>query len=1098
MEFSNFEGASQYGAEDDTTSMYSSIPPSVVTAPTINGDIASQMGDMSLNGTAGSVVGGHGGHGHVHGGQYGEDEWEEGRGEFGSGVEHACSYCGIHNPQSVVKCLHCSKWFCNSRGNTSASHIVNHLVKAKHKEVVLHKESALGDTIPECYNCGSKNVFMLGFIPAKSDTVVVLLCRQPCAALTSSRDINWDTSQWSAIIDDRSFLSWLVKVPSEAEQLRARQISLAQIAKLEELWRENPDANLEDAEAQSGEEEMQPILLKYEDAYQYQNIFGPLVKIEADYDKRMKESQTENDITVRWDMGLNQRRLAWFSMPKLESGEVRLAVGDELRLKFVGTSGIGVKGMHAFNKSGWGGGGEVTWEGIGGVVKIPNNVSDEICLELRRNDGVPTDCTHGFSADFVWKATSFDRMQAAMKTFAIDEKSVSGYIYHKLLGHELEPQVLRTQMPKRFSAPNLPELNHSQMAAVKAVLQKPLSLIQGPPGTGKTVTSASIVYHLAKMNPGQVLVCAPSNVAVDHLCEKIHMTGLKVVRLAAKSREALDSNVAFLSLHNQVSNADTHYELQKLIQLRNDQGELSQSDERKYKTLVRACEKDLLNAADVICCTCVGAGDPRLAKFKFRTVLIDEATQSAEPECLIPLVMGCKQAVLVGDHQQLGPVIMNKKAARAGLSQSLFERLVILGNHPIRLQVQYRMHPCLSEFSSNLFYEGTLQNGVTAPERLRKNVDFPWPVADTPMFFHQNLGTEEISSSGTSFLNRTEASNVEKMVTKFFKSGVVPSQIGVITPYEGQRSYISSYMQLHGSLKKELYKEVEVASVDAFQGREKDYIILSCVRSNEHQGIGFLNDPRRLNVALTRAKYGVVILGNPKVLSKHPLWLYLLTHYKEKSCFVEGPLSNLQPSMVQFSRPKKSLAAAMDPFKRREHSAAEFLDKNVGRVPAPAPSAAAGRFDPSYYRTHNSMSFVPPDAQSVVSQAMTNSAFPLFPGAGKGKTYTGYASSVISQQPTDSGHGNGNGLAPPQPRAGFSQFDRMGGGGGGLSGMTGLSGIGGIGGMGAGVGGLGAGKGRRMSIGSEAASASMYAYGYKAGEDDVQSIAPSQAGMTEF
>ncbi|WVR08657.1 hypothetical protein IAU60_005715 [Kwoniella sp. DSM 27419] len=1047
MEFSNFEGASQYGpADDDTTSLYSAVPNSVVNgAPTINGDLASQMGDLALEG------------------RYDEDYEDRERDMFGAGVEHACNYCGIHNPQCVVKCLHCNKWFCNSRGNTSASHIVNHLVKAKHKEVVLHKESALGETIPECYNCGSKNVFMLGFIPAKSDTVVVLLCRQPCAALTNSRDINWDTSQWSAIIDDRQFLSWLVKVPSEAEQLRARQISLAQIAKLEELWRDNPDAKLEDAEAQSGEEEMQPILLRYEDAYQYQNILGPLVKIEADYDKRMKESQTENDITIRWDMGLNQKRLAWFSMPKLESGEVRLAVGDELRIKFVGaTAGLGggIKGLQAFNK--WGGS-DGTWEGVGSVIKIPNNVSDEICLELRRNDGVPSDCTHGFSVDFVWKATSFDRMQQAMKTFAIDEKSVSGYIYHKLLGHELEPQVLRTQMPKRFSAPNLPELNHSQMAAVKAVLQKPLSLIQGPPGTGKTVTSASIVYHLAKMNPGQVLVCAPSNVAVDHLCEKIHQTGLKVVRVAAKSREALDSNVAFLSLHSQVANADTHPELQKLIQLRNDQGELSQSDERKYKSLVRACEKDILNAADVICVTCVGAGDPRLAKFKFRTVLIDEATQSAEPECMIPLVMGCKQAVLVGDHQQLGPVIMNKKAARAGLSQSLFERLVILGNRPIRLQVQYRMHPCLSEFPSNMFYEGTLQNGVTAPERLRKHVDFPWPVSDTPMFFHQNLGTEEISSSGTSFLNRTEASNVEKMVTKFFKSGVLPSQIGVITPYEGQRSYIASYMQLHGSLKKDLYKDVEVASVDAFQGREKDYIILSCVRSNEHQGIGFLNDPRRLNVALTRAKYGVVILGNPKVLSKHPLWLYLLTHYKERSCFVEGPLSNLQPSMIQFSRPKKSLAAAMDPFKRRETPASEFLDKTAGRVPGPA----AGRFDPSYYRTHNTMSFVPPDAQSVVSQAITNSAFPMFPG--KGKSYTGYASSVISQQPTDGG------LAVPRG-IGYSQFDRIGDP----------------------LNGHGQTKGRRGSFGSEAASASMYAYGYKGGEDDVMSIAPSQAGMTEF
>jgi len=118
---------------------------------------------------------------------------------------------------------------------------------------------------------------------------------------------------------------------------------------------------------------------------------------------------------------------------------------------------------------------------------------------------------------------------------------------------------------------------------------------------------------------------------------------------------------------------------------------------------------------------------------------------------------------------------------------------------------------------------------------------------------------------------------VEKIVTKFFKSGVVSRQIGIVTPYEGQRSYIVNYMQFNGSLKKDLYKEIEVASVDAFQGREKDYIILSCVRSNEHQGIGFLNDPRRLNVALTRAKYGVVILGNPKVLSKVRV-CYLLHH----------------------------------------------------------------------------------------------------------------------------------------------------------------------------------------------------------------------------
>lgn len=173
-----------------------------------------------------------------------------------------CSYCGIHNPACVVKCLICQKWFCNSRGSTSGSHIVNHLVRAKHKEVTLHAESPLGETTPECYSCGAKNAFILGFIPAKSDTVVVLLCRQPCAAMQSSKDIVWDTAQWSPLIEDRQFLSWLVKVPSEQEVLRARPITFQQINKLEELWRENAQATLEDLEKPGVDDEPQQILLK--------------------------------------------------------------------------------------------------------------------------------------------------------------------------------------------------------------------------------------------------------------------------------------------------------------------------------------------------------------------------------------------------------------------------------------------------------------------------------------------------------------------------------------------------------------------------------------------------------------------------------------------------------------------------------------------------------------------------------------------------------------------------------------------------------------------------------------------------------------------
>ncbi|KAF2596070.1 hypothetical protein F2Q68_00010989 [Brassica cretica] len=761
-----------------------------------------------------------------------DDGFDYGKNDF---TEHACKYCGISNPACVVRCnvASCRKWFCNSRGNTSGSHIVNHLVsiiisesvvlsclvvRAKHKEVCLHRDSPLGETILECYNCGCRNVFLLGFISATTDSVVVLLCRDPCLNVNALKDMNWDLSQWCPLIDDRCFLPWLVKVPYEQEQLRARQISAQQINKIEELWKTNPDATLEDLEKPGVDDEPQPVQPKYEDAYQYQNVFAPLIKLEADYDKMMKESQSKENLTVRWDIGLNKKRVAYFVFPK-EENELRLVPGDELRLRYSGDAA------------------HPAWQSVGHVVKL--TAQEEVALELRANQGVPIDVNHGFCVDFVWKSTSFDRMQGAMKNFAVDETSVSGYvtqlkayyIYHQLLGHEVEAQLVRNPLPRRFGVPGLPELNASQINAVKSVLQKPISLIQGPPGTGKTVTSAAIVYHMAKQGQGQVLVCAPSNVAVDQLAEKISATGLKVVRLCAKSREAVSSPVEHLTLHYQIIH------INGCLQVRH----------------LDTSEKSELH---------------KLQQLK--------------------------------DEQ--GPGFLT---ARAGLAQSLFERLVLLGIKPIRLQVQYRMHPALSEFPSNSFYEGTLQNGVTVNERLTTGIDFPWPVPNRPMFFYVQLGQEEISASGTSYLNRTEAANVEKLVTAFLKSGVVPSQIGVITPYEGQRAYIVNYMARNGSLRQQLYKEIEVASVDSFQGREKDYIILSCVRSNEHQGIGFLNDPRRLNVALTRARYGIVILGNPKVLSKQPLWNGLLTHYKEHECLVEGPLNNLKQSMIQFQKPRK-------------------------------------------------------------------------------------------------------------------------------------------------------------------------------------------------
>ncbi|CRG94113.1 regulator of nonsense transcripts, putative [Plasmodium gallinaceum] len=937
---------------------------------------------------------------------------------------YRCRYCEIDSIDSVVQCNNCNRWFCNGSYGTCGSHIVTHLVRSKHKEIKLHKNSLLGETILECYNCGCRNVFLLGFLPTSEEGVVVIICRDPCLAYCISlneknqtkddkddnieeeeeeeedeednsnkkenetiisdenecsdmneqeknkinnretesnenEEINeknnkekinrydkggkkkkekkndnnnsnnnlkelgkmkdWNLKKWQPLIEDRSFLDWLVNIPSTEEAEKKGKLATSyNVNKLEELWKNKKDIYIDELDLEILNDEPVKVELKYEDAHHYQSIFAPLVQLEADYDKSIKEGQKQANVTVRWDVGLNKKRYAHFIYVKEES-ELRLVAGDELKLSYTYPNGK-------------------IWSCEGHISRLHN--TEEIALELRilgTADGPWVDnITTGFTVEFVWKSTAYDRMQLALNEFALNSYSLSGFLYHKLLGHDISEDSLEynknnfyKQMQKKvmsirnYSAPNLAPLNHSQIDAIKKSLLSPLSLIQGPPGTGKTLTCATLVYHLSKMNMGKILVTAPSNVAVDQLSVRIHRSGLKVVRLCAKSRESVPSVADYLYLHNQMKllKTDIGEELNKLLELKEEVGELSQKDERRLKKLISYAEHEILIAADVICATCVGAMDKRLKKFRFRQVLVDEATQSTEPECLVPLVTGAKQIVLVGDHCQLGPIIVCKKAANAGLGKSLFERLVMLGITPFRLEVQYRMHPALSEFPSYVFYDGSLQNGITLKEREYPLKDFPWPNPKCPMFFYNSTGLEEMSASGTSYLNRSEASNMEKLVRTLLKCGLKPNQIGVITPYEGQRAYITSLFQKNISFQHSA--EIEVASVDAFQGREKDFILLSCVRSNKKLGIGFLNDPRRLNVALTRAKYGLIICGNAKVLSRHhfiskekinsnetitnvnSVWINLLSQFKKKDLIVEGCLSNLKPVNINIPTPTK-------------------------------------------------------------------------------------------------------------------------------------------------------------------------------------------------
>lgn len=798
--------------------------------------------------------------------------------------ETSCAYCGLDSQPSVVKCGTCNRWFCNGSNLRGGSHIINHLVILKHKVVSLHEDLPLGADTLECYNCGTKNVFMLGFVAAKHDSVVVILCRMPCAQL---RDINWETNEWQALIDHRKLLPWVAPVPTDEMMAHTRNVTQDQIRKLEAQWRMNKNTTIAEIDQDRAETlTLSPVLLRYNDAMEYQNVLAPLVEAEATCDRNMKESQALEHILVQWSQSETGRHLALFTLSTYEHTNLAVTVGDQIVLHH-----------RDFGESD-----NDTWTGEGFITKLPSAHNEEFTLELLPKFTPPPVST-GYSVEFVWKGTSYNRMQKALVDFATKKESLSGYLYHKILGHEVIGVEFTTEIPSKLTVPKLTSLNQSQMHAVATSLKMPLTLIQGPPGTGKTVTSATIVYHLSRMYKHRILVCAPSNVAVDHLTEKLAQIGINVVRLTAKLRENVESSTSSYSLHKKVEQMAST-DLKKLLAKRDSKQGLNKKGEDRLRQSLLKLEQKILEGADVICCTCVGAGDSRMRGMEFRTVLIDESTQATEPEVLIPIVKGAKQVILVGDHQQMGPVNLDKKAGEAGLSQSLFERLICLGTVPIRLEVQYRMHPVLSEFSSNMFYEGLLQNGVGPEDRNFPDSTFPWPVPDSPMMFWANFGKEEISNSGNSFLNRLEAMNVEKIVTRLFKDGIEPDQIGVITPYEGQRAYIAQYMQMNSLIveKRAQYVEVEISSVDAFQGREKDFIILLCVRANDDRAIGFLRDPRRMNVALTRAKYGMVVLGNPRSLSKNRLWNYLLLLFREHGCLVEGPMDNLQLSMIPLGK----------------------------------------------------------------------------------------------------------------------------------------------------------------------------------------------------
>ena len=528
---------------------------------------------------------------------------------------------------------------------------------------------------------------------------------------------------------------------------------------------------------------------------------------------------------------------------------------------------------------------------VEGVVLDRNNRRIRIVAKDK-----PTDLRKGgWRLDRGANRVAHDRMHEALTSFHSTEGD-GGTVLRDLLLCQPHDLVSSAQRPPEIHGQKIRPVNlkgmlldESQKQSIEAAVGQRLTLIQGPPGTGKTHTAVHLLKALIDMGRGPILACAESNVAVDNLLEGLLDLDVNAIRFGrpVKVRESLreatlDAQVSSHPKQDEIAfiREETDAIRSKLHDLKGKDKGFAHRDINKNYREIRELEQritdDVLGNAQVLCTTNIGAGHFTLANRKFSIVLIDEATQATEPSALVPIVKGARQLILVGDHRQLPPTVTSRRAEKDGLDIPLFERLLSNGLPAHMLTTQYRMHPSIREFPSSRFYENKLEDGCSPTER-PPVAGFLWPDWDKPVAFVPVHGAEIEEEAGSSRSNMDEAAIVVKVVNDLLAPGdLTPEDIGVISPYAGQVRLIRSMVD-------DVIEGLEVKSVDGYQGREKEIIVLSTVRSNDAGKVGFLSNYRRLNVALTRAKRGLIVIGDDRTLRNDSTWASWLDWISESN-----------------------------------------------------------------------------------------------------------------------------------------------------------------------------------------------------------------------
>lgn len=441
-------------------------------------------------------------------------------------------------------------------------------------------------------------------------------------------------------------------------------------------------------------------------------------------------------------------------------------------------------------------------------------------------------------------------------------------------------------------------LNTSQNQAMNMVLaSKDIAIIHGPPGTGKTTTLVETIHQLVKRE-SQVLVCAPSNAACDLLAEKLAAKGLNTLRLGNLSR--IDPEILELTIEEKLSKHERAKEIKnvkrKATELRNMASKYKRNfghSEREQRKLMykeakamayEAVElenfviEDLLDKSQVICTTLVGANHKYLDGMIFRTVVIDEAAQALEPACWIPILKADK-FVLAGDPFQLPPTIKSNDARKEGLEVTLIEKCIQNQSEVSLLKTQYRMNSQIMEFSNRQFYAGELEAHSSVANHSLEDLSL---YSTSSIEFIDTAGTgfnEQESTESRSLENKGEIDLLEKHLNILLTDPNfdINTSIGIISPYKAQVLALQNHF---GEELKSSY-DLNINTIDSFQGQERDVIYISMVRSNDEGTIGFLSDLRRMNVAMTRARKKLVVIGDSATLANNKFYQDFLNYIEE-------------------------------------------------------------------------------------------------------------------------------------------------------------------------------------------------------------------------